>query len=99
MCLSNGKPVLYLQTLRNYCSEKKEGDLKLEVLTVLKTKQVYVLQIFSGKGKGKALPLQPWGDPEGPRKLRFPDFMTTVQDGGRLSALRTAAFTPRKYSW
>jgi len=27
--------------------------------------------------------------PEGSRKLRFPDFMTTAQDGGRLSALRT----------
>jgi len=26
---------------------------------------------------------------EGSRKLRFPDFLTTVQDGGRLSALRT----------
>ena len=23
------------------------------------------------------------------RKLRFPDFVTTAQDGGRLSALRT----------
>jgi len=31
------------------------------------------------------------------RKLRFPDFMTMAQDGGRLSA--PAAFTPRKYSW
>ena len=27
--------------------------------------------------------------PEGSRKLRFPDFVTTAQDGGRLSALRT----------
>jgi len=25
----------------------------------------------------------------GSRKLRFPDFATTAQDGGRLSALRT----------
>ena len=38
---------------------------------------------------GKALPLQAWSGPEGYRKLRFPDFMTTAQDGGRLSALRT----------
>jgi len=42
-----------------------------------------------GKGKGKAVPLQAWSDPEGSRKLRFPDFVTTAQDGGRLSALRT----------
>jgi len=33
------------------------------------------------------------------RKLRYPDFMTTAQDGGRLSALRTGRFYPRKYSW
>jgi len=33
------------------------------------------------------------------RKLRFPDFVTTAQDGGRLSALRTGRLYPRKYSW
>jgi hypothetical protein len=30
--------------------------------------------------KGKAVPLQVWGGPEGSRKLRFPDFMTTAQE-------------------
>jgi hypothetical protein len=39
--------------------------------------------------KGKAVPLQAWSGPEGSRKLRFPDFMTTAQDAGNLSALRT----------
>jgi hypothetical protein len=34
------------------------------------------------KVKGKAVPLQAWSGPEGSRKLRFPDFMTTAQDGG-----------------
>jgi hypothetical protein len=32
--------------------------------------------------KGKAVPLQAWSVPEGSRKLWFPDFMTTAQDGG-----------------
>ena len=41
------------------------------------------------KGKGKADPLQAWTGSEVSRKLRFPDFVTTAQDGGRLSALRT----------
>jgi len=35
------------------------------------------------KGKGKAALLQAWSGPEGSRKLRFPDFMTTAQDGGK----------------
>ena len=37
--------------------------------------------------KGKAVPLQAWSGPEGFRKLRFPDFMTTAQDGGKVVSL------------
>ena len=33
---------------------------------------------------GKAVPLQVWIGPEGSRKLRFPDYMTTAQDGGKV---------------
>jgi hypothetical protein len=39
------------------------------------------------KGKGKAVPLQAWSGPEVSRKLRFPDFMTTAQDGGKVVSL------------
>ena len=39
------------------------------------------------KGKGKAAPLLAWSGPEGSRKLRFPDFMTTAQDGGKVVSL------------
>jgi hypothetical protein len=35
--------------------------------------------------KGKTVPLQAWSGPEGSRKLRFTDFMTTAQDGGKVS--------------
>jgi len=38
-------------------------------------------------GKGKAGPLQAWSDPEASRKLRFPDFITTAQDGGKVVSL------------
>ena len=37
--------------------------------------------------KGKAVPLQAWSGPECSRKLRFPDFMTTAQDGGKVVSL------------
>jgi len=35
-------------------------------------------------GKDKAVPLQAWIGPDGSRKLRFPDFMTTAQGGGKV---------------
>ena len=46
--------------------------------------------------KGKAVPLEAWSGPEGSRKLRFPHYMTTAQDGGRLSALRTGRLYPQE---
>ena len=45
------------------------------------------LNHYKGKGKGKAVPLQAWSGPEGSRKLRFPDFMTAAQDGGKVVSL------------
>jgi len=33
------------------------------------------------------VPLQAWSGPEGSWKLRFPDFMTTAQDGGKAVSL------------
>jgi len=41
---------------------------------MLKTSWHVLLNV--GKGKGKAIPLQAWTDPEGSRRLRFPDFKT-----------------------
>ena len=35
----------------------------------------------------KAIPLQAWTGPEGSTKLRFPDFVTTAQDGGKVVSL------------
>ena len=37
--------------------------------------------------KGKTVPLQAWSDPEGSRKLRFSDYMTTAQDCGKVVSL------------
>ena len=48
--------------------------------------QVTSLHIHRTGKRGKAVPLQAWSGPEGSRKLRFPDFMTT-QDGGKVVSL------------
>ena len=49
---------------------------------------IYNLEHYLFKIKnGKAVPLQAWSGPEGSRKLRFPDFMTTAQDGGKVVSL------------
>jgi len=51
---------------------------------------IYVCNLHlhqKNKDIGKAVPLQAWIDPEGSRKLRFPDFMTTVQGGGKVVSL------------
>jgi hypothetical protein len=37
--------------------------------------------------QGKTIPLQAWGGPEGSRKLRFPDYMTTAQYSGKVVSL------------
>ena len=38
------------------------------------------------------VPLQAWSGPEGSRKLRFPDFMTTAPDGGKVVSLTHRPF-------
>jgi hypothetical protein len=42
----------------------------------------------------KAVPLQAWGGPEGSRKLSFQDFVTTVQDGGKVVSLKHRSLLP-----
>jgi hypothetical protein len=47
----------------------------------------FYVMLRKGKGKGKAVPLQAWSDTESSRKLRFPDFLTTAQYGGKVVSL------------
>ena len=48
----------------------------------------------------KISPITSQRSPEGSRKLRFPDYVTMAQDGGKVVSPRhRPLFTPRKYSW
>ena len=46
---------------------------------------IYYIYIY--KGKVKAVQLQARKVPEGSRKIRFPDIVTTPQDGGKVVSL------------
>ena len=39
------------------------------------------------EGKGKSVPLQDRSGPKGSRNLRFPDFVTTAQESGKVVSL------------
>jgi len=47
-------------------------------------------------GKGKSVPAQAWSGPEGSRKLRLPDYMTTAQDGGKVVSLTNQPPLPQE---
>jgi len=67
---------------------------------IFKTAQTNQSGIIHKNSKDKAVPLQAWSGPEGSRKLRCPDFMTTAQDGGKVDSLtHRPLLPPRNYSW
>jgi hypothetical protein len=59
----------------------QEGLCSMELLTLVKV-------------KGKAGPLQDRSGPEVSRKLRFPDFMTTTQNVGKVVSLMHRPHSP-----
>ena len=71
-------------------------------ITRAKNSARYIINVHrcSCKGKGKSVPLQAWSGPEGSRKLRFPDYMTMAQDGGKVvTPTHRPPLPPRKCSW
>ena len=65
---------------QTYCPCSQYGCLWL-----FTPKPIIQVSIWEWKGtKGKAVPFQAWSGPEGSRKLTFPDFTTTAQDGSKV---------------
>jgi hypothetical protein len=58
--------------------------------------KIHGIHITGKKVKVKQSPLEALTGPEVSRKLKFPDFVTTAQDGGKLSALRTGRLYPQE---
>jgi len=85
-------------TNHDFRIERKEllDTRKLRCYLIQNNKTISQYTIFCYLKKCKAVPLQAWSGPEGSGKLRVPDFVTTAQDGGRLSALRTGRLNPQE---
>ena len=64
------------------------------VLYLVSLKSLFFLSSGNNHRKGKAVLLQAFSGPEGSRKLRFPDFMTTAQDGGKVVSLKHRPYLP-----
>jgi len=74
LCLSRIRPTHNNPPV--YCMTTSSPDSELHA------SKIFIVLLL-----GKAVPLQAWSGPEGSRKLRFPDFMTMAQDGGKIVSL------------
>ena len=59
----------------------------VEALHAAAIRKQTVVFLTDKEGKGKAVLLQASSDPEGSKKLRFPDFMTTALYSGKIVSL------------
>jgi len=81
---------MYKHKISTVCLKAPHSVPDNDYVYLISTKCTYVYNVI----KGKAVPLQAWSGPESSRKLRFPDFMITAQDGGKVVSLTH----PRKYT-
>ena len=73
----------YIDCLSLTYATNKGNILRIYTINTKKGKVIIKIIISTGK----AVPLQAWSYPEDSRKLRFPDFKTTAQEGGKVVSL------------
>ena len=73
--ISRGVRIFTYKTGRS----KRMGENCMTSVMMLTVHRVKMKKVH----KGKSVPLQAWSGPEGSRKLRFPDFMTTAHGDGK----------------
>jgi hypothetical protein len=74
----------YVQDIQD---EFEEGGILYTIYTIKHTGRILEGHSVVMKEKVKHSFYRPGSDPEGFRKLRCPDFMTTAQDGGKVVSL------------
>ena len=72
---------LYFQITENSINELLYTLLFIEIWVKTKIRLSTLLDIRERR-KGKSVPLEAWGGPQGSRKLSLQDFMTMAQEGG-----------------
>ena len=83
-------PCVFLQLIHRL----KNALNKLQFITNIKILHVSALGLHPQEVKSKAVPLQALSDPEVSRKLKFPDYVTTAQDGGKVVSLMHRPLLP-----
>jgi hypothetical protein len=68
-------------TFRPLCDRAVIYHVEMWLFASINT--VFFCSMYNIMDMIKAVPLQACSGPEGPRKLRFPDFMTTAQGSGK----------------
>ena len=68
-------------------AQDKKGPFYKHSSGPVQLRQISFYSRNKSKGKGKPVPLEAWSGPEGSRKLRLLDFVTTAQDGGKVVSL------------
>ena len=89
---STDMDVLSRQFFSSLCRESNPDSGRVQSVNsswyrVMPNQNSLFKQVAKYQDKGKVVLLQAWSGPEGSRKLRFPDFMTTAQGDGKVVSL------------